>query len=262
MKLKSKLKLLVASLVIGVAASASAAPINIGGGGNGDLFFNAWDATGSYTRNLNLNIDSFEGGVALPGLFAQTWAADTTFSGWIGSHSGFEWNIVALDASGARRFLNTAPLGQALTPTSSANNIRSAVANIGTYLANNVNPSLTSVDSATFTSADPGYYGAFPGPGNNSFGLINFNNTGVSSNSSYASGLDFLKLNAPPTGAGTVSTLNYVRYADGTDTIRAWVDGSNTLHLEAVAAVPEPETYGMLAAGLLMLGAVARRRRV
>ena len=30
----------------------------------------------------------------------------------------------------------------------------------------------------------------------------------------------------------------------------------------AVAPVPEPETYGMLAAGLLMLGAVARRRKV
>jgi hypothetical protein len=29
----------------------------------------------------------------------------------------------------------------------------------------------------------------------------------------------------------------------------------------AVAAVPEPETYSMLAAGLLMLGAVARRRK-
>jgi hypothetical protein len=28
-----------------------------------------------------------------------------------------------------------------------------------------------------------------------------------------------------------------------------------------VAAVPEPETYGMLAAGLLMLGAIARRRK-
>jgi hypothetical protein len=32
-------------------------------------------------------------------------------------------------------------------------------------------------------------------------------------------------------------------------------------NVAAVAAVPEPETYGMLAAGLLMLGAVARRRR-
>jgi len=34
-----------------------------------------------------------------------------------------------------------------------------------------------------------------------------------------------------------------------------------TIVAAQVAAVPEPETYGMLAAGLLMLGAVARRRK-
>ena len=39
-----------------------------------------------------------------------------------------------------------------------------------------------------------------------------------------------------------------------------WTFDGNTLNM-TVAAVPEPETYGMLAAGLLMLGAVARRRK-
>jgi len=36
---------------------------------------------------------------------------------------------------------------------------------------------------------------------------------------------------------------------------------NGVLSYDTVAAVPEPETYGMLAAGLLMLAAVARRRR-
>jgi len=40
------------------------------------------------------------------------------------------------------------------------------------------------------------------------------------------------------------------------------VQSGITFNGTSVAAVPEPETYSMLAAGLLMLGAVARRRKV
>ena len=51
----------------------------------------------------------------------------------------------------------------------------------------------------------------------------------------------------------------------GTTPLTANLDATGNFSFTSapqVAAVPEPETYGMLAAGLLMLGAVARRRRV
>jgi hypothetical protein len=49
----------------------------------------------------------------------------------------------------------------------------------------------------------------------------------------------------------------YALEKDNNLAVKAWVDSANTLH---VAAVPEPETYAMLLAGLGLMGAVARRR--
>ena len=253
MKLKSKLKLLAASVAIGFAASAGAAPIDNGGTGNGSLFFNIWDVNGSYSRNLGTNIDSFEASVAAAGNVDLSWAADSALTSWLGTANTatLEWNIMALDASGNRRFLNTYT-EPTVSPTTKNDVVRSAVLSQQTFL-NGVNPSLASSDSATFTSADPGYAGT---RGNSTATLINFSNSGTLANNSLDSGLGFLRINALASG---IANSVYNPYVDNAAAVKSYLDAGNTLHL--VAAVPEPETYGMLAAGLLMLGAVARRRR-
>lgn len=49
-------------------------------------------------------------------------------------------------------------------------------------------------------------------------------------------------------------------WADSTLTLK-WNAGNPGDHIRIMTAVPEPQTYAMLAAGLLALGFVARRRR-
>ena len=85
---------------------------------------------------------------------------------------------------------------------------------------------------------------------------LNFSNTGTVANNTYANGLGLMRLDAPPSG-GNSST--YTPYADGGFAVRAYFD--TTTRTVTISAVPEPETYAMLLAGLGLMGAIARRRR-
>jgi len=262
MKLKSKL---IAAAIALVAASGAHADITTGGGGNGELFFSIWDANGSYTRGLGTQINTFETSVAGAGAINLSWAADTTFANFLagtagGTRSGtLQWNIVANDTQGANRLLTTYTLPE--NPTTKANDIiRSAGASVTTHL-NTVNPLMAgaalSGDSLAVTAASVAWAGktAF----NNNFGgLINFNNGGTLANNSYASGVGFMRIDA--LASGTAPSV-YNEYMDGT-AVNAYLDGSNTLHLQAVAvaAIPEPSEYALMLAGLGMLGFMARRR--
>lgn len=56
-------KLFIFSLPTAVVLLVSAGQANVaidnGAGGNGGLFFNIWDANGSYSRDLGTTIDTF-----------------------------------------------------------------------------------------------------------------------------------------------------------------------------------------------------------
>ena len=66
--------------------------------------------------------------------------------------------------------------------------------------------------------------------------------------------LDFLRVDALATG--TVQAT-FTPYAQSNNPVVAYLDSANTFH---VTAVPEPESYAMLLAGLGLMGAIARRR--
>lgn len=251
--MKFSLKTLASAVVMAVAASSASAAIDNGTSGNGELFFNIWDANGSYTFDLNKTISTFESDVAAVGNINQSYALSNfgSFLAGVVDTSALKFNLVAVDNSGARRFLTT--FTTVNNPTTTNDSMRTAISNANAF-ASSVNTVIGSGDSVAVGSASAAWAGKVSFNENmNSF--LGFQNGGTLANNSYASGTGFMRINAAATG---IANSTYTPYVDGTD-VRVWVDTSNNLHIQALA-VPEPESYAMLLAGLGMLGFMARRR--
>jgi len=254
--MKFSLKTLAAAVVMAAAATGANAAIDNGAGGNGDLFFNIWDASGSYTRDLGYSIDSFQAALSAGGDIDLSWAADATFTSFLAGVSdvnALKWNIVAVDKMGDNRLLETyttlpSPLKTDDVTRTAANNTRD--------FATAVNGVIGAADSVTVDSASAAW------AGKDSFkdtaaGFLGFSNAGTVANNSYADGLGFMRIDAK---VGLKAKSVYTPYVDGQN-VKAYLDGSD-LHLSAaVAAVPEPESYAMLLAGLGMIGFMARRNK-
>ena len=260
--MKFSLKTIAAAVVTAVAASGASAAIDNGASGNGELFFNIWDANGSYSRDLNISIDSFESLVSAPGAFHLTFAADTllgnffTGSSAAGARTGaFKFNVVANDNSGARRLVNTFTEPAPLT-TNTSTTIRTGTSATSTYIGN-VNSALGANESVAVNSSGAAWTGkaAFK---DTVGGAINFSNAGGVANNSFDSGLSFMRIDAASTGS---SASIYNQYLDlGASEVHVYFDANKALHIQSIAVVPEPESYAMLLAGLGMLGFMARRR--
>ena len=251
--MKFSLKSIAAAVVMAASASASFAAIDNGAGGNGGLFFSAWDANGSYSRSLNISIDSFQAAIAAAGSFDQTWASDAAFTGFMSTAdtASLKWNIVAFDTSGAQRIVETY---STLPAVAVKDTIVRASTTGGQQFVNAVNSVLVG-DSAVVGAASSAWAGK--STFNDTFGLMNFSNAGSVANNSYASGLGVLRIDSKATGQ--LLSIN-TPYVDGT-AVNAWV-AADGLHIAAaVAAVPEPESYAMFLAGLGMLGFMARRNK-
>jgi hypothetical protein len=255
--MKFSLKTLAAAVVLATAAAGANAAIDNGAGGNGELFFSAWDGATSYSFDLNTNIDAFETAKNGAGLYNVTWGNtqgfSSSFAAWssTANASTLEWNILATDGVGQRRILST--VGAAVLPATNkdAGVLRTAAANIQTTIIA-INPLLVG-DSAIANAGTAAYAGFM----NGFYPKFNFDTTGTLAANSFANGLAFEKT----TGNATGLTLGVnTAYVDETVAVRAWVGSDNTLHIGAVAAVPEPESYAMLLAGLGMIGCMARRR--
>lgn len=255
--MKFSLKTLAAAVVLATAAAgASAAPIDNGAGGNGGLFFNAFDGVSSYSFNLNTSIDAFETAKNTAGLYNVAWGAaqgfSPSFNNWLSTAnaSTLEWNILATDTAGARRILST--VGGALPATNNnASLLRTAATNIQTTISA-INP-LVVGDSAVANAGTAAYAGTM----GSFYPKFAIDTTGNLAANSYANGLTFEKTTANATGL--TNGIN-TAYTDDTLAVRAWIGSDSALHIGAVAAVPEPESYAMLLAGLGMIGFMARRR--
>jgi hypothetical protein len=248
-----KLKLI--ALAAMLAAGSAQAAIDNGASGNGELFFNIWDANGSYTRSLETTIDAFQTTLAAGGAIDLSWAADSTFTGYLASvadTSLLKWNIMATDTSGARRLLTTYSLPEAATKNKN-DVIRTAALNTQTFVTS-VNGVLAGADSVAVNNGSAAWAGKTVFK-DSVGGYLNFSNAGTLANDSYASGLGFMRIDALASG---VLASQYNEYLDGAVAVNAYLGADNTLHI--AAAVPEASTYGMMLAGLGLVGFMARRR--
>lgn len=253
-----KLKLAAAAALVALSGAANAA-ISNGADGNGELFFSVWDANSSYTRDLNITLNSFESAVAAAGAYLNQVSADALFTSFLSTVDlgSMKWAISAVDNQGARRLIDTysvLPFG------GTAEAARTAVGNLQGHVTN-LNGKLTTSDSAIYSVADAGYADK-AAYGLNSGGYLPYNRTGSVANGSYETGLNLMRVNVVSFGT---TAPTYTPYADDGAALRAFLDlnqGSATFgQLTIAAPVPEPESYAMLLAGLGVMGAIARRRR-
>ncbi len=257
------------------AATGAQADIVTGTAGNGELFFNIWDINGSYTRGLSTLIGtptaaqstagytSFEGTLAAAGNIDLSWAADAKLSTWLASAdvATLKWSIVANDTQGANRLLTTYTAPEPATTkqnnvifTGSAN-VTAFINAVNTIMPNTVGASVTTVVGTAAYAGNTSGTTAFS---DTIAGKLNFSNAGTLANNSFASGLGFMRIDA---AANNANASLYNEYLEGSTAVNVWLDSANTLHIGAVAAVPEPSEYAMLLAGLGMIGFMARRNK-
>lgn len=245
-----KLKMIAAVLAVGLSAQAHA--LDAGAGGNGELFLNVWDASGSYTRDLNITINAFNDAVAAGGFVNLSWSADATFSSFlagVADVSALKWNVLASDSQGAVRNLVTFNAPSTSTLVQNTVNRGTIVTSIkGLATAYNNATGQGAVDSAVFTSTDAAY------AGKSAFGSTLNSGLKQSNSGSMSDVLEFMSINSPATGTGNAT---YSQYFDNGQAVTMFFDGTTF----QIAAVPEPEAYAMFLAGLGMIGAIARRRR-
>jgi PEP-CTERM motif len=252
-----KLKVVAAAALLAVSGLSNAA-IDNGAGGNGSLFFSAWDGARSYTRDLGLRIDSFEAALAAPGGLNFSLASDALFTSYLTTANlgSLAWNIVAADSNGARRNIATYTTLPGTRIQADVNrNVAGAIAGFANSVNNATGTGLvaTGGNSATANIGAPAYAGAFAF-GSTLANFLNFSSAGSTANNTYATGLNLLRINGGATG---IAATTYTPYADEGFAARAYLNGGNL----TISAVPEPETYAMLLAGLGLMGAIARRRR-
>ncbi len=238
-----------------LAAGSAHAAIDAGTQGNGELFFNIWDSTQSYTFDLNVTIDAFQAQLANAGALNLAFGLDLAYASFlagVANTDALRWNVIANDTSGARRILTTYTPPEDATPVG-ADSGRSVTGAIQAKVLN-INLGLVG-DSGIFLSSDDGYTGAeYPANPPYLYGL-GFDTSGSLANNSYATGLGFMRVDCGAIGS---SACGLNEYLDEGLAVKTWVDADNTLH---IAAVPEPETYAMLLAGLGLVGWMARRRK-
>jgi hypothetical protein len=252
-----KLKMIAAALVLATSGSAHALIVD-GSTGNGELFMTVLDAVGqkSYTLDLNLTMNDFLSGVAANASY--NYAADANMTSFLSTAAGpLVWAIGAMDAFGANasdyhRYISTAStINLASTVTNDKLKLLGAR---GAELLGDTNAdiggnaSLIVIDPSRLAYADSASWGSNWG------GAANFTATGAIG--------DSMNLYLARQSSGAFAARNspsiYQALSFNGNAYQATLDMSGNLQ---VAAVPEPETYALMLAGLGLVGFMARRRK-
>ncbi len=231
---------LLLTLEIALCLPARAA-IDNGVSGDGDLFFNIWDCTRSYSRDLGISINAFETRLGETGSLVLSWPADENlvrFMAGVIQAGDLHWNIVAVDTVGARRVLTTYTPPKTQTPIDAdtgrrlAGTIQARIIeiNLGLNGAGNYLDPSDDAQSALFRACETGFTGNDMTFGRQLSGKLGFDSTGTLANASPATGLGFMRLDIAPFG---LKPAVLHEYADGQLPVRAWIDGDYGLHMGA-----------------------------
>ena len=279
---------LMALAVMGFALAAPAAHAAIDAGtnsGNGELFFSIWSDQGtaataddvSYTRDLGININDFASTAGVlaavkttPSLspinLFSTDALLTSFLSAVPASAVVHWNVVGNDALGAKRFVSTAAVGSDSIPAQTASALTGVTGAINTFLVGvnskadtqNATPAsaIAVFNSNTAVAADSAFAGNASLFGTGIGGKVAFDTTGAIG----AKLPFFLEYQTGTTGASaTPLSKKFVNSTDASNAAYWTLDTQGNLSYNVVA-VPEADTWAMFAAGLIAVGAIARRR--
>jgi hypothetical protein len=280
--MQMKQKLIVGLLAAGLAAPALAT-IQDSSLGDGELFWTIIDPNGerSYTRDLGVTMSQFLAGVST----GQSWSvgADANLSSFIAGTDpanlgGLIWNLAAMDGVGQNRYLTSGlsvPVasGATVTPGVTGNLafsgtiLRSFNDNADIYLSS-VNasssgaPNFSTHGSSTATNgsnvatvADAEAYGGYA-TWSTDWGAKAVNTAGFDNSVSVIGGSTPLWL-LQQNGTSTSLASQFIQLAyNGAPYEAKWTGTELT-----ITAVPEPGTYALMAAGLVGVASLARRRK-
>jgi len=248
-----KFKTLAAAALAVVAASQAHADIAVMTNGNSELFFVLGNDKGSFLLDTGITVNALKS--ASFSSYVQNLTNRTGFSSYTSSTVASQWALAVYDGSGTTGYTSLELISTRSTTT----------------------PTPASISNSSFKSA------VFNDTGSIAQAAVTTgDHSTVANGSSYNPvgtagyfGSSFFNLGQPTdqigNAVGTTSTLLDWKGVAGTSLSKVSTttltgysasDAGTTVTISApVAAVPEPSSYAMLAAGLAAVGFVVRRRR-